>query len=170
MFWYAHHKWSRRFGLDDVVTVVITLAFVFITLVFVFPLRLMASALMAWLTQGWVPFELGDYNPGRVAFVFAVYGCGFTSMSAMLCLLYRHALKTTGLNLNASERFTAATEMQVWAINAGAGVLSTLIAIFAPAPLNAFAGWVYALLGVSMPAFGYWKSQQDTAAQNSERD
>ncbi|MFK7958801.1 MAG: TMEM175 family protein [Lysobacterales bacterium] len=160
LFWYAHHTWSRRFGLDDITTVVLTLIFVFVTLVFVFPLRLMASALMAWLTEGWVPFELGDYTPERVAFVFAVYGCGFASMSGLLCLLYRHALKTSTLNLNAEEKFTTRADMQVWIILTGAGVLSTLIALFAPLPVSSGAGWVYALLSIAMPVFGVWKTRQ----------
>ncbi|MEM9183414.1 MAG: TMEM175 family protein, partial [Pseudomonadota bacterium] len=77
MFWYAHHKWSRRFGLDDVITVVLSLIFVFVTLVFVFPLRLMASAFLSWITQGWVPFELDEASGNVVAYVFVVYGAGF---------------------------------------------------------------------------------------------
>ncbi len=160
MFWYAHHKWSRRFGLDDMTTVMLTLAFVFITLVFVFPLRLMASALIAWLTQGWVPFELGHYTSDRVAFVFVVYGVGFASMSLLLGLLYRHALKNPSLNLSAAERFTTKAETQAWGIFTTIGVLSTLIALLTPFPFNMAAGWMYALLGIVMPIFGIWKSRQ----------
>ncbi len=160
MFWYGHHKWSRRFGLDDMTTVVLTLIFVFITLVFVFPLRLMSSALLAWMSQGWIPFELGDYTADRVAFVFVVYGVGFASMSSMLCLLYRHALRTTELNLNVDEQFTARAEMQAWMIITGTGVLSTLIALLAPHPFQPAAGWAYAMLGIVMPLFSRWKNRQ----------
>ncbi|MEM6935771.1 MAG: TMEM175 family protein [Pseudomonadota bacterium] len=164
MFWYAHHKWSRRFGLDDVITVVLSLIFVFVTLVFVFPLRLMASAFLSWITQGWVPFELDEASGNVVAYVFVVYGAGFVCMSTMICLLYVHALRVKALNLNSLERFIAKAELQAWLILLSSGVLSTLIATLAPPQYRAWAGLAYAPLGIIMPIWGYWKSRQEAAA------
>lgn len=161
VFWFAHHKWSRRFGLDDTITVLLSLTFVFITLVFVFPLRLMSSAFMAWLSSGWVPFEFGEYTAARIGFIFAVYGVAFTLMCSVLALLYRHALTVDELKLNAQERFIARAEMQAWSIMLSAGLMSTAIATLTPEQIRPLAGWSYALLGIVMPLFSVWKSRQE---------
>ena len=60
-FWAAHNRWSRRFGLDDARSTVLSLAFVLVILVYIYPLRMVVSAGLAMLTRGWVPSEMaGD--------------------------------------------------------------------------------------------------------------
>jgi len=54
-FWYAHRSWSRRYGLEDTPAVLISLALVFVMLIFVFPLKMAYSALFAWITAGFLP-------------------------------------------------------------------------------------------------------------------
>ncbi|MEM9532171.1 MAG: TMEM175 family protein [Pseudomonadota bacterium] len=163
LFWFAHHKWSRRFGLDDTLTVVISLSFVFVTLIYVFPLRLVASALLAWLTDDWISFEMtgaGQSPEGIVGFIFVIYGAGFFAMSGLIALLYAHALRVAALNLNREERFIGHAEMQTWLIMAASGLLSVVIAQFGPASWRIWAGFAYAPLAVVMPVFGILKSRQ----------
>lgn len=44
LIWFAHHGWSRRFGLDDHGSVFRSLVLVFFVLVWIFPLRMMFRA------------------------------------------------------------------------------------------------------------------------------
>jgi hypothetical protein len=48
-FWSGHHNWSRRFGLDDGPTIVLSCLLVFTMLVYVYPLRFMFSSMTAWI-------------------------------------------------------------------------------------------------------------------------
>ena len=38
-FWYAHYTWSRRFGLEDTPSTVLSLLLIFVILIFVYPLK-----------------------------------------------------------------------------------------------------------------------------------
>jgi hypothetical protein len=59
MFWWGHHEWSRRYGMDDRRTFVLSCLLVFTMLVYVYPLRFMFGLMMAWLGN-MVGIELGS--------------------------------------------------------------------------------------------------------------
>ena len=164
MFWFAHHRWSRFFGLDDGATVILSLMLVFVTLVFAFPLRLMSSALMSWLTGGWVPFEMTQYSGNVVAYIFVVYGSGLMLMSGLICLLYAHALRVPELNLSRQERWIAKTDLQAWLILLAVAAISTAFASLAPQEWRPWAGFAYAPLGIVMPLFAWTKARSGPAA------
>ena len=45
-FWYGHHQWSRRYGLDDGTTVVLSASLVFLMMVNVYPLKMMSNGMV----------------------------------------------------------------------------------------------------------------------------
>jgi uncharacterized membrane protein len=161
VFWWGHHEWSRRYGLDDAPTVVLSSMLVFTVLIYVYPLRLMSRVLMDWLAAlatGAQPAGVagaGIRGPDDVATVFTVYGAGFVAMCAVLVLLNVHAWRQrSALRLDSGELHDTVSSMLAWSILLASGLVSILIATAAPAPHNAMAGWVYAALGVAMPVFG----------------
>lgn len=177
-FWSGHHNWSRRFGLDDATTIVLSCLLVFTMLVYVYPLRFMFSAMMAWLGAlaslplGPEHTTLGIDSIRDVNRMFVIYGLGFTAMSAAVALLNVHAWRARDvLRLDAVERVATQSEIGAWLILVGAGVLSTLIAAILPEspPL---AGWAYALLGIAMPWYGRRSRARiaATAAANADVD
>src|SRR5690606_21203089 len=48
-FWWGHHAWSRRYGLDDGATTVLSCLLVFTVLVYVYPLRFMSEVFVTWV-------------------------------------------------------------------------------------------------------------------------
>jgi len=52
VFWTGHRRWSRRYGLEDSAALIISLSLIFILLVYVYPLRLIFSAMFSWITSG----------------------------------------------------------------------------------------------------------------------
>ncbi len=48
VFWSGHHTWSRRYGLDDTLTIVLSCLLVFTVLVYIYPLKFMSRALTDW--------------------------------------------------------------------------------------------------------------------------
>jgi hypothetical protein len=157
-FWWGHHQWSRRYGLDDLWTLVLSCLLVFTVLIYVYPLRFMFSLMMDWIGRmaGWaLPpgariEELGDVNR-----LFVLYGIGFSAMSAALVLLNLHAWRQReALDLDPVERHETRSALGAWAILAATGVLSTIVGLIAPPWLPGLPGWLYALLSIVMPLYG----------------
>jgi uncharacterized membrane protein len=159
MFWWGHHEWSRRFGLDDGPTVLLSCALVCTVLVYVYPLRFVFGAMMSWI--GWIsglPLGSGVYRLQSAADVnrlFVVYGLGFVAMCLVLVLLNLHAWRRREqLELDAVERQLLRGEMGAWLIVASAGVLSVMLGLFLPPAWAGVPGWAYTLLPVAMPIYG----------------
>ncbi len=155
LFWYAHHQWSRRMGLDDLTTVILSLLLVFVTLVYVFPLRIMFSATFSLMTGNWLPFEFFEYDMGQIGDILFIYGLGFIAMSAVICLLYMHAhRRSEQLQLSVLERFRVRSEIATWGISGGIGLISCILALTLPETWSPLSGLAYLLFPVVMPFFG----------------
>lgn len=167
MFWWAHHEWSRRYGLDDVPTLLMSCLLVFTVLVYVYPLRFMFGLMASWvgmLTGAPLGGTVGVEDAGDVNRIFAIYGVGFTAMSGALVLLNVHAWrKREVLQLDALERHETRATIGAWVILTSAGLLSLLVALLAPPSLAGLPGWVYALLGIAMPLYGRWMNRRRAA-------
>jgi uncharacterized membrane protein len=161
MFWHAHDSWSRRFGLDDLPTTLISFALVFTMLVYVFPLRLLFESLVVWaglMTGIEVPTDLQPFESGaELHNLFIIYSLGFALTNLWLVLLNLHALaQRKKLCLNAFELFSTKAEAGAWAIVGGVGLLSAaLAAVTDPGPAM-WPGSIYWLLAFVMPAYGVW--------------
>lgn len=160
MFWWGHNQWSRRFGLDDGPTVILSCLLVFTVLVYVYPLRFMTSAFVTWV--GWM-LRLGPAPDGALGMasaldvnrLFVIYGVGFVAMCATLVLLNVHAWRLREeLDLNVVERIDTLGEIGTWLILGGVGLLSVMLALAVPAGWVGLPGWAYMLLPILMPLFG----------------
>ena len=158
MFWWGHHEWSRRYGLDDVWTLLLSCGLVFTVLIYVYPLRFMFQLMMTWIGQlTGLPLGTGVRISGYqdVNRIFMLYGIGFTIMSATLVLLNRHAWNLRDvLQLDTLERHETRAATGAWVILMLSGILSTITAVVLPPSFVGMPGWAYALLGVAMPLYG----------------
>ena len=164
VFWYSHNDWSRRFGLDDMRTVILSSALVLSVMVYVYPLRFVARGFflfIALLTGLPVSSLIGpDGQPTRAAEsvaevneYFIIYGIGYVVISAIMVLLYRHALsQREELSLNEFETVTTQGDVGAWLIMCLVGVLSVIVA--AANPFIGAPGFVYMLLSFVMPVWG----------------
>jgi len=57
VIWFGHRRWSQRFGLDDEVSVLLTLLLVFIVLVYVYPLKLVMDLMFYGFSSSWFPMD-----------------------------------------------------------------------------------------------------------------
>ncbi len=156
MLWIGHHAWSRRYGLDDVPSLLLSLALVLIVMIYVYPLRAMMGATLSLMTGGAVPanFELRSLD--EVRGLFTIYGIGFAGAVGCIALLYAHALRR-GRRAGWPPHVLAdvLAGAAVWGLVAATGVLSVAIARLAPDSLVPLAGWVYCLLAVAAPLAGF---------------
>ena len=164
MFWIGHRNWSIRYGLDTTFAMLVSLALVFVLLVYVYPLRAMATAAVSAITAGWLPTEFRIDSFTDLRGLFAIYGTGFFVSNFCLVLLYWHASqRAEALSLTPEERLLTKHEVSAWLIVGGFGLLSLVLALTLPDRLVGAAGWVYAGLAVVMPIFGHLTSKQFAA-------
>lgn len=166
VFWYGHHIWSRRFGLDDGPTILLSILLVFVVLVYVIPLRTMTVSMVIWVMMimgfdpSGIPIHLettGDIveSPKQINQLFVIYGVGFMAMGGVMVLLNAHAWRRREeLQLNDLERHETTAEIGAWAILVGVGLLSVVVAMLGPKPELGVPGWVYMLLPIAMPTYG----------------
>ncbi len=152
LLWSGHRRWSRRFGLEDGGSVVLSLALVFSILVYIDPLRLMASVLLNWLSGGYLPSLLEIEVATDLTQLFALFGFGYFLLAGLLALLNGRALRLRDrLALDEVELEATRFDQWTWTIGAMTGLASALLATFGPRPLDLLAGFVYWLLPISMP-------------------
>ena len=143
VFWNAHVQWRALRGAWDWRSTLLTLLLIFTVLIYVVPLRAMATAFAAYL--GGAP---GGFR-GSLGSLFTIYGLGFTAMS-LTALLFRDALRNRALD--AAGRRSALGQTWIWVILTLTGILSTLGAAI-PSPLTIWAPFLYATLPVTIGVF-----------------
>jgi uncharacterized membrane protein len=170
MFWHGHYRWSRRFGLEDGWSVVLSLALVFLVLVFLYPLRLMMSSAFNSFSGGWLPAEFEITELSHVRSFFVLYGLAFALMSSVLLALNGRVLRLQVVPpLSAARRLTARSEMEAWGILAASGAISASLAVVLPPRLVALSVWLYVGLAVIMPLMSRRWRRLGAAAEALER-
>src|SRR5256886_9930618 len=106
IFWRGHWLWSRRYGLEDGVLVLIWWGMFVTILFFFYPLKAIFGA-MWYLLSSWLvgqPFSLHT-TESQARTIFAIYGLGLIAISAEILLLnFRAWQLREQLGLNARER------------------------------------------------------------------
>ena len=142
MFWMSHVRWRTIRGEGDWLSTLLTLILIFLTLVYVQPLRAMASATGLWFTGQ------GRMFGGSLAGLFAVYGTGFAAMSLTMVALWSEPLREQ--SLTSEQRGNARGERGIWVILAVTGLVSILMTATAYAK---WAAMLYATLPVTIGLF-----------------
>jgi uncharacterized membrane protein len=151
-FWYAHRQWSRRYGLEDRTAILISLGLIFVMLIFVFPLKMVFSALFAWITAGWLPTSFVLEAAADLPRLFVIYGLGFCALTGLIGLLYVRAIRAADyLALNSLERLKTREDMVSFGVLATTGLVSSIWAALLPAQWGIWAGFCYCTLPISMP-------------------
>ncbi len=156
--WKSHRDWSRYYDLDDRTSIVLSLALVFLVMVFVHPLRLLFALLFAWISSGYlVDQPVGLHDIEELRWAFEVYGLGFATIAGLFALLYRHALRRgSSIGLDARELLATQMHVAMWSSMAALAGLSTLVAALLPFHLDqpfvfTLPGVLYSLTGILAP-------------------
>jgi hypothetical protein len=169
MFWHAHYRWSRRYGLEDGVSVLLSLFLVFTVLVFLYPLKMMMLGAFAFFTGGYLPSPLKLSSTREVIDLFVWFATAFAAMSLFLVLLFRRAMAViVDPPLSAVERLFTGLEIQIWLTSVVVGVVSGLIGLLAPGNWSQLAPWVYALMGVLAPLLAARASRRAKAVSRAD--
>jgi hypothetical protein len=155
VFWHGHWQWSRRYGLEDRSSIVLSAALVFVALVYVYPLKYVANLFLYWLTSGRLSGAARLTGLGELHAIFAIYSVGFIAMSLVVAALNGHAWRCREeLLLNDLERLDTRGEMGAWLILAAVGGISVLLAVVPPPTRFVLPGWAYSTLPIIMWRYG----------------
>lgn len=146
MFWLGHRQFGRLVPQRDGLSVVLSLAIVFMALIYVFPLRMLTDAAAHFLSGGVLPGAGIIESYADLAGVYTVYGIGFAVLGGLYILLYRHGARAADrLGVEAGDLEDLRAWTGTWGIIAGSGLVSAVLAqVF---PLHPFPG---------LPGFAYW--------------
>ena len=151
--WYEQNIFFRRYGLDDLLTVVLNCTLIFLVLFYVYPLKFLFTLV----------FSQQIYGDGRSPFIIqatelpqlmVIYATGYILIYFLFSLMYVHALrKRAQLELTERELFESKTKIYKNLILIAIGVISILVTLGVKPENAGFGGFVYFLIGPAYSIF-----------------
>jgi uncharacterized membrane protein len=158
IYWRGHWLWSRRFGLEDGASILISWGMIVTILIFIYPLKAIFGAMWFLLSNGAVgqPFSTHTTEE-QVRTIFAIYALGLIVISGGILLLYFRAWQLREpLRLNARERLMTRGELSGWSIPIGVGLVSLVFSFILPAGQISWCGWIYFLMAILIRVHSFW--------------
>jgi len=145
IFWRGHWLWSRRYGLEDGISTLISWAMIVTMLIYIYPLKAIFGAMWYLLSGGRVGSRLGFHTTNiQERTLFAVFALGFIAIVLEIMLLnFRSWHLRESLRLNAREQLMTWREITGWSIPVGVGITSLILSLTLPINEIEWAGWVY---------------------------
>jgi uncharacterized membrane protein len=160
VFWRGHWLWSRRYGLEDAISIFISWALLVTILIYVYPLKLLFAAMFYYLSNHRVGEIIGVKTASEARLLFAVYGLGFAMISLQILLLNLRAWRLRdALRLNHREQWITRGELSGWSVPTVTGLVSLGLALTLPIQWIQWSGWAYISLAVSLPIHHSWRSR-----------
>ena len=155
LFWNAHARWSRRYGLDDAATTRLSLLLVFLVMVYVYPLRMLFGSFFSWISGHRLPAQFAIDGWHDLQAMFVVYAVAFGTLGLVIVALHQHAWRLRdALGLSIDERIELMVNRDRWLVVPFTALLSMLLALLLRPSAEWMAGlpgMAYALMWVRKP-------------------
>lgn len=154
--WLVHVDWSRIFGLQDRLTVVLSLAIVMLVLIFVYPLKLMFQSGIFYFSSGALGANIivddGEWTDVDVSNMFLFAAVGVLCLALVVIALYLNGLRfTEQLRLNAAEIRVCWRRIVNAAVVGVTAIACAVASRFLTGEALPWAGMGYMSLFVSLP-------------------
>jgi uncharacterized membrane protein len=151
--WYFHYKFSRRYGLQTVYTIVLNAALIFVVLFYVYPLKFLFTMAIGSLSGGrTVPLEQLNHmvkSTQQLSQLWLIYSAGVIAVYGLFALLYHYAYRMrVKLELNEYEALSTRNAIIHFAGLAGVGVAVAIAALVLPSAYVGYAGFLFCLNAV----------------------
>lgn len=148
MIWRTHYNFSRRYGLEDSYSVVLSMILLFLVLFYVYPLKFVFTLLFSQITHTQIVGNMGWHE---ASVLMRIYSAGFAGVFLLFVLMHWHAYQLRQkLQLNEVETLETRISIQESAILAATGAVSLVIAFWSAS----WAGWFYMILGPVLTLHG----------------
>ncbi len=161
IFWRGHWLWSRRYGLEDGISIFISWAMIVTILIYMYPLKAIFSSMWFLLSNGRLGHALGSHSGSQTRTLFVIFALGFTAIALEVVLLNLRAWQLRKpLRLNARERLITLYEVTGWAIPVCVGIISFVLAMILPRELIDWSGWVYFSMAILVPMHSAYRKRR----------
>lgn len=159
MFWYQQYIFFRRYGLNDLYTIVLNLAYLAVVIFYIYPLKFLFSLFIsAW---GGLDLFTEAKEKGLVILtneefpqLIILFSVGYILIWMIIYLMHRHVLKTHGIfAFSAFEKLVTEKETRGAILNALIGISAL---IFALLNQESLAGITYLFIPVILITNQYW--------------
>lgn len=144
LLWHAHHKFFRRYALQDRATLALNSILLFVVLFYVYPLKYLFGALAGeWNGT----FSSQFRSQGEVQELVLLYGVGFAAAFMLIASLHVNAWRLREkLELSGTERLITMASIVDSVGIASIGLLSCALGLLLPLNHAADAGFAYGLI------------------------
>ena len=154
--WLVHVGWSRIFGLQDRITVVLSLATVMLVLIFVYPLKLMFQSGIFYFSGGQlganIMIDSGEWTDVDVSNMFVFSAAGVLCVALIIMALYLNGLRhREPLRLTAGEVHLCWRRITIGATVGLTALICGTAALILTGPGLPFAGLLYFTLFITLP-------------------
>jgi hypothetical protein len=158
IFWRGHWLWSRRYGLEDGVSILISWSMIVTILIFIYPLKAIFGSMWYFLSNGQLGHQLSLHTTeAQARTIFAIYALGLIAISAEIFFLNLRAWQLREpLRLNTRERLMTRGELTGWSIPITVGIVSLVFSFALPIEQIAWCGWVYFVMAIMLPVHKKW--------------
>ena len=165
MFWLGYRDLGRLWPHRDSLSTALSLAVVFVVLLYVFPLRLIMEGAVHALSGGLLAGDDLTRGIEDLRFFYIAYGAGCLMLSTLFALLYRHHLRRG--DPSPEQAFSGRVWISNWTILSAVSALSIALAAVLRGQAAAWApGFSYmavpALIGITMAIHSRQPAAVDT--------
>jgi hypothetical protein len=168
IFWRGHWLWSRRYGLEDGASILISWTMIVTILIFIYPLKAIFGAMWYLLSSGQIgqPFSLHT-TESQARTIFAIYALGLIAISAEILLLNLRAWQLREpLRLNEREKLVTRGELTGWSVPVSVGIVALILALTLPTEQIQWSGWVYFSMIILVPLHHFFHERRLKAVQD----
>ena len=164
--WYSHSVFSRRFGLQDGKTIILSLSLVMLVLVFIYPLKLVFMGLFHWLSGGYLSSGLGSMTEMQLSDLFVFFAVGMLMLAIISYLMLKNVLRQAYfLGLTEFEIYSSKTDLIYWIIVVFISFLAILLAKTLSGLWITSSGFVYFLLYFSAKVLQKHRARNEPAKE-----
>lgn len=146
--WYGQFVFFRRYGMQDMKTILLNLLLIFVVLFYVYPLKFLFNLI---LPSGESAIAI---SASQITGLMVIYGIGFVAIYTCFILLYHHAYKRSAeMDLTPIEIFDTRSKIFSNTIMACIGLLSILTALILPLGRAGLSGFVYILISPALTIY-----------------
>ena len=148
--WHTQNLFFRRFGLNDIWTVTLNGALLFVVLVYAYPLKFL-FVLMFYNNSYMINGHLEQMmQSDQTPVLMTIYGAGFSAIYLLFFLMYLNAKKHADeLKLNALELYETNTQLYTNIIGFAIGVIAIILAWVLPIQYSGSSGLFYFVIGIA---------------------
>jgi len=167
IFWRGHWVWSRRYGLEDGMSILISWAMLVTILIYIYPLKAVFGSMWFFLSGGRVGQALGLRTNEEARALFAIFALGFVATALEILLLNLRAWQLrVPLRLNEHEQLMTREEISGWSVPVCVGIISLVLALILPIQELPWSGWVYFSMAVLVPLQRFFQKRKRVTGES----